>query len=572
MPRVSSSGARRESTRRGFMAGALGAGGAALLARNAGLVRADSADTSPALDCFSSAVEASRAIAAKRVSSVELTREALERIERFNPALTAYVNLLSDSALARARDADAALARGESWGPLHGLPVAIKESFAVAGLPQTVGLPSLADHVPQEDAESVARLRAGGGIVLGNTNVPVLLWDLQSFNEIYGTSRNPWDLERTPGGSSGGSAAALAAGLGYLALGSDIGGSIRTPSHFCGVYGHKPTLNLVPLRGHMPPLPGNPPGPPTDLPVAGPMARHAEDLALALGVLGGPDGDDAVAYRWELPAPRKTRLADYRIGYVLDDPMCPLSSDVRETLEAAVTGLRQSGLNLEEGWPEGVVPREQFETYWYLLAAFGAFDLRDEDLEEERARAADPAGGLGALRAQARVNPHKHFQAASSRRIVARAIWQEYFRTHDAFLMPTDFVAAFPHDHVMPMESRTPRDAGGTAPLPGPALLDLVRDDDRAAGDDRSRRSHPGRAPVRDADPGAVPGGRDTHRRRPRHGRRHRGLPGPRRLRDSEDQAVRASGSRMVAGSTQRVCFGTGPRPRPAAARALLVS
>lgn len=466
MPRATSSGVRRESTRRGFMAGALGAGGAALLARNAGVTRAD---TRPAPDAFSSAVEACRAIAARRVSSVELTRDALERIERFNPALTAYVNVLSDSALARARDADAALARGESWGPLHGLPVAIKESFAVAGLPQTVGWPSLADHVPQEDAEAVARLRAGGGIVLGNTNVPLLLWDLQSFNEIYGTSRNPWNLERTPGGSSGGNAAALAAGLGYLALGSDIGGSIRTPSHFCGIYGHKPTLNLVPQRGHMPPLPGTPPGPPTDLPVAGPMARHAEDLALALGVLGGPAGDDAVAYRWELPAPRKARLAHYRIGYVLDDPMCPLSSDVKETLEAAVAALRRSGVTLEEGWPEGVVPREQFETYWYLLAAFGAFDLRDEDVDEERARAADPAGGLGALRAQARVNPHKHFQAASSRRIVARAIWQAYFQTHDAFLMPTDFVAAFPHDHAMPMESRTLATPEGPRPY-----LDLL--------------------------------------------------------------------------------------------------
>jgi amidase len=347
--------------------------------------------------------------------------------------------------------------------------VAVKESFAVAGLPQTVGLPSLADHRPAKDSEAVARLRAGGAIVLGNTNVPLLLWDLQSFNEIYGTSKNPWNLERTPGGSSGGSAAALAAGLGYVALGSDIGGSIRTPAHFCGIYGHKPTLNLVPRGGHIPPMPGAPPQPPTDLPVAGPMARHAEDLALALGVIGGPEGDDAVAYQWTLPPPRQSRLTDYRIGYVLDDPLCPLSSDVRETLETTITTLRRSGLKLEEGWPDGVVPREQFETYWYLLGAFGAFDLKDEEIEQERARAADPSGGLGALRAQARVNPHKHFQAASSRRMVARAVWQDYFRTHDAFLMPTDFVAAFPHDHRMPMETRTLATPEGTRPY-----LDLL--------------------------------------------------------------------------------------------------
>jgi amidase len=184
------------------------------------------------------------------------------------------------------------------------------------------------------------------------------------------------------------------------------------------------------------------------------MARHAGDLALALEVLGGPDGDDATAYRWTLPPPRHDRLADHRIGYVLDDPLCPPSSDVRETLEAAVAALRKAGARLEEGWPDGVVPREQFETYWYLLSAFFAFDLKDDDVEEERARAADPAGGLDAQRAQARVDPHKHFLAASSRRMVARAAWQDYFRTHDAFLMPTALVAAFPHDHRMPMEAR----------------------------------------------------------------------------------------------------------------------
>ena len=453
MPWANPPGPRRlsTSTRRAFLSGVLGAGAGAVLARGAGPARAD---TRPPGLAFASAVEAARALAERRISSVELTREVLDRVERYNPALNAYVNVLADSALARARAADAALARGERWGPLHGLPVAIKESFAIAGVPQTVGLPSLADHRPAEDSEAVARLRAGGAIVLGNTNVPLLLWDLQSYNEVYGTTNNPWDLGRTPGGSSGGSAAALAAGLGFVALGSDIGGSIRTPAHFCGVYGHKPTLNVVPRRGQIPPLPGSPPQPPTDLPVAGPLTRHAADLELALGVLGGPDGDDAIAYQWALPPARRQRLTDYRIGYVLDDPQCPVSSDVRETLEAAVDALRRSGLRLEEGWPEGIVPREQFETYWYLLHAFFAFDLKDEDLEQERALAADPARSLDALRAQARVNPHKHFQAASSRRMIARAIWQEYFRTHDAFLMPTGFVAAFPHDHRMPMESR----------------------------------------------------------------------------------------------------------------------
>lgn len=443
------------ASRREFLAGALGLGGAALLAR-APVAGAEAGDSGLA---FASAVEAALAVEQRRVSSVELTRLVLDRIERHNPALNAYVNVLAESALVRAKEADAALARGDRWGPLHGVPVCVKESFAIAGVPATVGLEELARHRPVRDAEAVARLRAAGAVVVGNTNVPVMLWDWQSDNPVYGTTRNPWHLGRTPGGSSGGSAAALAAGLCYLSVGSDIGGSIRIPAHFCGVYGHKPTLNVVSRRGHLPP-PDAPPRPPTDLPVAGPMARGAEDLEVALRVLGGPDGDDAIAYRWTLPPARHERLADYRIGFVLDDPLCPVSDDVKEVLVAAVEALRRTGLKLEEGWPEGVSPREQFDTYWYLLSAFFAFDLKDEDLERERAKAADPDGGRDILRARARVDPHKHFQAASTRRMVARAAWQSYFETHDAFLLPPDFVAAFPHDHSQPMEARrlaTPR-------------------------------------------------------------------------------------------------------------------
>jgi amidase len=442
---------RRDTTRRDFLARTVSLGGAALLARPAPAARAGAPTTGLA---FATAVEALRAIEERQVSAVELTRQALDRVDRYNPALNVYVNVLRESALARAKEADAALARGERWGPLHGLPVAIKESFGIAGVPATAGVESLANHLPAEDSEAVARLRAGGAIILGNTNVPLMLGDWQSYNAIYGTSNNPWDPSRTPGGSSGGSAAALAAGLGYLALGSDIGGSIRIPAHFCGVYGHKSTIGLVSRRGQIPPLPGTPPPPPPDLPVAGPMARSAEDLELGLRVLGGPSGDEAIAYRWTLPPPRHARLTDYRIGYVLDDPLCPMSSDVRETLEAALDAMRKAGLKLEEGWPDGVDPYRQFETYMYLLSAAFASNLEDDTIEEERARAENPEGGLGAVWARARVEPHKHFQAASGQRMAARAVWQDYFRTHDAFLMPTDFVAAFPHDHSEPNEAR----------------------------------------------------------------------------------------------------------------------
>jgi amidase len=233
---------------------------------------------------FASALAAARAIRRGDVSSVELTTHLLGRIQQFNPKLNAIVTLTAEAALERAGAADEARARGEWWGPFHGVPCTIKDSFETAGVRTTAGAPSFANHVPEADAGVVARLRAAGAVILGKTNAPLLASDVQSYNDIFGTTDNPWDPSRTPGGSSGGEAAALAAGLTYLGVGSDIGGSIRTPAHFCGVYGHKPTLNVVPLRGHIPPPPGGPPGYPQDLAVAGahgPSCRRLE---------GGPRG------------------------------------------------------------------------------------------------------------------------------------------------------------------------------------------------------------------------------------------------------------------------------------------
>jgi len=248
---------------------------------------------------FASALEAARAIRKRQVSSVELTQHILKRIDQHNPSLNAIITLVRDKALARARAADKAMAGGQCWGPLHGVPITIKDSFEIAGVRTAAGAPSLADYVPKEDAVAVSRLRAAGAVILGHTNVPTMLSDWQSYNKIFGTTNNPWDLKRTPGGSTGGGAAALAAGLSYLSVGSDIGGSIRVPAHFCGVYGHKPTLNVIPLRGHIPPPPGMRPFPLGDLPVAGPLARSAADLQLALQVLGGPDTEEAVGVRCE---------------------------------------------------------------------------------------------------------------------------------------------------------------------------------------------------------------------------------------------------------------------------------
>jgi amidase len=403
---------------------------------------------------FASAGEAARAIREGVVSSLQLTKHILKRIDRYNPALNAVITLLKDEALERASAADEALTKGQLWGPLHGVPCTVKDTFEMAGIRTTAGSPALTDHIPKVDATVVARLRDVGAVIIGHTNTPLMAGDVQTFNEIFGTTNNPWDLTRTPGGSTGGGAAALAAGLSFISIGSDIGGSIRTPAHFCGVYGHKPSLGVIPLRGHIPPPPGVP-FPPSDLVVAGPLARSASDLKLVLEVIGGPDREDAIAYSWSLPPARKTRLTDYRVGYVVDDPICPVSSDVKEVLLEAIEALHEVGVRLEEGWPPDVDPSEQYDTYRFLLfSATRAYRLRDEQFDELREQAAKKDGRYETIVSSAMTSPHKHFQAASVGRMTARAAWQEFFRTHDAFLIPTAFVPAFPHDHRQPAEER----------------------------------------------------------------------------------------------------------------------
>jgi amidase len=297
-------------------------------------------------------------------------------------------------------------------------------------------------------------------VILGKTNVPELAMDWQSFNAIFGVTNNPWDVTRTPGGSSGGEAAALAAGLTYVSVGSDLGGSIRVPAHFCGVYGHKPTLGVVPAPGHIPPPPGAPPGPPPTLAVLGPLARGTADLRALMQVLGGPEGDEATAYRWSLPPARGARLSDYRIGFALDHAACPVSSEITPVLERAVDALRKAGARLEEGWPPGVDPVAQYETYLDLFWAMFAFQLRDDQVDAARALAARPDGSLRARQARVWTALPKHLQAAHSRRIAARAAWQQYFRSHDAFLLPTAFVPAFPHDHNVAGPRRLATPAG----------------------------------------------------------------------------------------------------------------
>jgi amidase len=436
-----------QTDRRAFLVGGVAAAIGSLLPRGIG------AAPGGGLLPFGSAVEAAAALRRREVSSVELLDAILGRIERHNPALNAIVTLTADSARARAVEADRALARGEVWGPLHGVPMTIKDTFETAGVRTTAGATFLSKHVPERDAVVVDRVRRAGAVLLGKTNVPPLAADWQSYNDIFGRTNNPWNLEHTPGGSSGGCAAALAAGLSFLSVGSDIGGSIRIPAAFCGLYGHKPSINLVPLAGHIPPPPGTPPGPPPDLPVAGPLARSAADLRLLLEVLAGPSGDEAKAYRWTLPAPRRASLAEYRVRYVVDDAICPVTGEVRRLLENAVAALRDGGAKVEEGWPKGVDAASQLETYLYLL--WQVF-VPGSSAEEKRAmrEAAGKGDPVARLQVATLDDSYQAAQAWRIRREAARAVWREFFSSFDAFLSPVTFVPAVRHDPSEPQERR----------------------------------------------------------------------------------------------------------------------
>jgi len=315
---------------------------------------------------FGTAVDAARAIRGGVISSRELTAHVSERIRKYNPRVNAFVTLVEEQALTRARAADEALAQGKAHGPLHGLPIVMKDDKKTAGIRSTCGSKMFASSVPTENAPAVQKLLDAGAIIVGKTNLPEWAGDVQSYNEVARTTNNPWNPGRTSGGSTGGGAAALACGMGFLELGSDIGGSIRTPSHFCGVFGHKPTLDVISSEGFVDPPTANPA--PDRLSVNGPLARSPEDLLLSLRITGGPAGAAQVAWSWKLPPARGARLRDYRIGYVTDDPFCPVTPDVRQLLEKTVETLGKAGACLEQGWPKGIRIADWYGAYFTMLA------------------------------------------------------------------------------------------------------------------------------------------------------------------------------------------------------------
>jgi amidase len=455
-------------TRREFMAaaGAM-AGGAVIPARAA------------AGDDFSYrfAADLLKDLANRRVSSRELVDAAIARIEALDPKINAVVVRDFDRARQAADAADAALAKGERH-PLLGLPMTVKEQFYITGLPTTWGDPKSKDNRASIDALVVERLKAAGAVILGKTNLPIHARDWQSYNDVYGTTNNPWDLGRTPGGSSGGSAAALAAGYVPLELGSDIGGSLRCPAHFCGVFSHKPTLDLIPQRSTAPQVPIIPVR--GDLAVYGPMARSAADLALELSVVAGPDEvTEGVGYKLALPPPRHDKLGDYRVLLVDKHPLGPTASSITGALNHLADRLAAKGctvLRESAKLPDLAVTGR---IYRQLLSAYFSVDIPPETRERAEAMAKtmapdDPSYLAAAVRGI--TMSHQDWIRASRTRTGLRARWLMLFQDVDVVLCPPMPTVAFARDHS-PQFSRKLDIDGATVPYndqtiwAGPATL-----------------------------------------------------------------------------------------------------
>jgi amidase len=395
----------------------------------------------------------------REVSSREALDHLLDRVARLDGPVNCVVTIDAERARREADAADQALAAGNVAGPLHGVPITIKDSFSTAGMRTTSGAPELSDHVPAEDAWPVARLREAGAVIYGKTNLPIYAGDFQSYNEVFGTTNNPYDLERSPGGSSGGSSAALACRFTPLELGSDIGGSIRLPSHMAGVYGHKPSYGIVPAHGQIP----GPPGTLTqaDLAVAGPMARTVGDLELGLDLMSGPDRWNTPAWRLELPPARASDAAGLRVAAWLDDPRCPVEPEVGALLEGAAAALASAGAMVDADARPGFTLAKVADTFTALLQAALAGGYTREQIERFATDDADT--GVGLVHRSAAIR-HREWLSTNERRLQMRRRCEEFFVDWDVLLLPVMPVPAIPHDHTEPMAGRTGRANGRDVP------------------------------------------------------------------------------------------------------------
>ncbi|HEY7439155.1 MAG TPA: amidase family protein [Acidimicrobiia bacterium] len=382
----------------------------------------------------SSAVELTAALRDNEISARELLDVYLDRIDRLDKGrVNAVVTLDAERARETAAAADERLAQGDPIGPLHGLPITIKDAIETEGIRSTGGAVELADHVPTADAPAVARLKEAGAIVFGKTNLPRWSGDSQAFNELFGTTNNPWSLEHVPGGSSGGSAAALAAGLTGAELGTDIGGSVRAPAHCCGIYALKPSYGVVPNLGYLDHVGGGTTQ--TDINTFGPMARSASDLDLLLGVLAGPAPDEAPAWRLELPTEDQTSLAGLRVAAWFEDDACPVDAEYAGMLRATADTLADAGARVTESHPS--VPFGKHVNLYMRLIAAAVSPGMPDDFGEQIS------------------GTHRQWLRSDEKRAAFRRAWAEWFEQYDVLLAPAWSVPPLLHDQEGDMISRT---------------------------------------------------------------------------------------------------------------------
>jgi amidase len=371
---------------------------------------------------FSSAAELAAAIRSRELSALEALDAYLDRISGLNPTLNAIITLDAEAARERARAADAALARGESWGPHHGIPFTLKDAHSTAGMRTTAGCEVLEEHIPDRDSTVTARLKAAGGVLIGKTNVPPMLDDWQSCNPIFGRTTNPWDTRRTPGGSSGGAAAAVAAGLSAFDIGTDLSGSLRVPAHFCGIYGLKPTEHRVSshgLRRH--------PGKQHTVRVMagiGPMARSVDDLALLFPIIAGPDGCDSDVPPVPIGEISETALRAVRVAVAPNFPDFPLANVIREAVKSLARKLEPLCAAVDE---PALPPLD------YTAQGKSAADLIAMMVGVYHPKDGDPAAKLGDYMEALRERDH------------TIAVWERFLDQWDVLLCPVAMTTAFAH-------------------------------------------------------------------------------------------------------------------------------
>ncbi len=389
-----------------------------------------------------------KAIQDKTISSSDLLEYFIERYDRLNPEINAIVATNFEQARKKAVDADEALAKGEVLGPLHGLPMTLKDNLEIIGMPTTYGAEIFAKHMPEENADVVQSLLDAGAVIFGKTNLPLSGMDTQSFNDVYGQTNNPWDTSRTPGGSSGGAAAALAAGLTGLEIGNDIGGSIRFPAHFCGIYGHKPSYNIVSRHGANKPWNQYKTKFPVDIDLAvnGPLARSAGDLLLTMDIIVGPPAYQRSAIKISLPEPRKNALSDFKVGVWIEDPLHPPDDDTRAVLSDFIDRLTGKGVTLVNKKPdidlkESHELRNSFETATLC-------HMQPEELWGLANKALESDDKMIKSWAKDITMQHRDWNILNMMRSDIRQKWDDYFKDVDVMLCPVTRIPAHPHDHT----------------------------------------------------------------------------------------------------------------------------